>query len=190
VSTDPKTVSLIMNAHKIALAAHAGQRYGKEPYIVHLKAVDDVVCEFGQTDHSELRAAAWLHDVLEETYLAPDGLIARGIPVYVVALVDAVTDRPGEHRGERHGLTYPRIRRMPEAVLLKLADRIANVRACVASDDRRLEMYRSEQDQFQSALRRQGEHHQAWELLNAAFFGRRRRDTAGLRAGGAGRGGL
>jgi (p)ppGpp synthase/HD superfamily hydrolase len=62
--------------------------------------------EFNHNDE-ELLAAAWLHDIIEDTSCRPLDLCIAKIPPYTIALVDAVTDRPGANRRERHVLTYP-----------------------------------------------------------------------------------
>lgn len=158
---------LIFLARSIALAAHTDQKYGTEPYSVHLEAADAVLCEFGYTENEDLRAAAWLHDVLEDTSTTASDLINRGIPAYVVALVDAVTDRPGKNRAERHILTYPRIARIPDAVTLKLTDRIANVRASIKRRPDLLEMYRREHADFRDSLQIYGRRDvDMWMALN------------------------
>jgi (p)ppGpp synthase/HD superfamily hydrolase len=138
-------------AESIATQAHANQKYGTGPYTDHLEAVVNVLKEFGH--HSEeLLGAAWLHDVLEDTDCTPWMILSGGIPLYVLALVDAVTDRPGKNRAERHALTYPRIARIPDAVTLKLADRLANVRASAECRPDLLKMYAREQPEFIAAM--------------------------------------
>ena len=145
--------SLIASAKSIATSAHEGQRYGAGPYTDHLAAVEQVLIEFGHGEDHELRAAAWLHDVLEDTGTTTFDLIANGIPIRVIVLVDAVTDQSGKNRAERHLLTYPRIALIPDAVTLKLADRLANVRA--SATERRpelLNMYAQEHPEFIAAM--------------------------------------
>lgn len=144
---------LIAVAGAVALMAHAQQKYGNEPYSSHLESVDSILCEFGYSDNKELRAAAWLHDVLEDTKFTPSTLLGMGIPVYVLALVDAVTNQPGRNRAERHLKTYPRISRIPDAVTLKLADRLANVRESSKNRQDLLKMYAREYFDFSLALR-------------------------------------
>ena len=114
-----------------------------------------MLCEYGYTDNEEMRAAAWLHDILEDTGCGVIDMHAAGIPAYVLALVDAVTDRSGANRKERHALTYPRIARIPDAVTLKLADRIANVRASIARRPDLLKMYQREHEEFMRGLQRE-----------------------------------
>lgn len=140
-------------ARDIALAAHGNQMYGSDqPYSVHLQSVVDVLKELGHGSNTELLCAAWLHDVLEDTTESPASLLESGVTPYVLALVDAVTNEPGKNRAERHAATYPRITRMPEAVTLKIADRIANIRASIESRPDLLKMYIREHKGFFNAL--------------------------------------
>lgn len=142
---------LLSTARALATHWHANQKYGNEPYTIHLAAVESILREFGHGDNEELLAAAWLHDIIEDTK-CPLELLAVSLPIYVLALVDAVTDRSGKNRAERHALTYPRIARILDAVTLKLADRIANVRASVERRPDLLKMYRGEYAEFQKIL--------------------------------------
>lgn len=155
-------------AAKIAKAAHGKQEYGPGvPYWQHLEQVALILECFGVTD-DDLKCAAWLHDVLEDTEQSPMGLLDAGVPVYVLALIDAVTDQPGHSREERKARTYPRIARIPDAVILKLADRIANVEACITKKDiSRGTMYRKEQQAFHYALCDQSDSrsYPMWEYL-------------------------
>jgi hypothetical protein len=55
-------------------------------------------------------------------------------------------------------------------VLLKLADRIANVRAAVEQQNARLlAMYRAEMPLMEQALWREGEWEEAWERLRVVL---------------------
>ncbi len=154
-------------AQMIAESAHCNQTYGEgQPYTIHLAEVVQILREFGHGSHTELLQAGWLHDTLEDTQHTVKVLIDCGISVYAVALVDAVTNQSGKNRAERHALTYPRIARMPDAITLKLADRIANVRAATRKQSSLLDMYRKEYPGFKDALR--------WKYWN--FF----HETSGL----------
>lgn len=57
-------------AAELAARMHAAQRYGGQPYMVHLQAVVDVLREQGALT-PELEIVAWLHDTLEDTTLTP-----------------------------------------------------------------------------------------------------------------------
>ncbi|NJK44821.1 MAG: hypothetical protein HC933_11530 [Pleurocapsa sp. SU_196_0] len=63
----------LRQARTLALEAHADQRYGDQPYVVHLERVVSVLEQFGVTPETSsgeaLLCAAWLHDSLEDTNL-------------------------------------------------------------------------------------------------------------------------
>ncbi|SRR5258708_5617729 len=144
-------MGVVEKAKQFAIEAHGTQKYGRQPYSYHLETVANVLGEFGYHDDS-LQSAAWLHDVLEDTPLTYEDLIRSGFPVIVATYVQCVTAESGPSRKDRNRLTYSKIRKSSEATVLKLADRIANVRECVANKDPRLRMYRSEYAEFRTAL--------------------------------------
>ena len=150
----------IQDALQIAGAAHerAGDRYGPDPYTIHLLSVLSVCFEFGLTDRGILVAAP-LHDAIEDTDVTKEQ-VAEQFGKRVADLVDAVSDPPGHpNRKSRKAAAYPRMKAVGGAVLLKLADRIANVRSCwsEAKADKRnkslLGMYKKEYGGFRKALR-------------------------------------
>jgi (p)ppGpp synthase/HD superfamily hydrolase len=139
-------------ARAFAIGAHAGQKYGDEEYAFHLNQVEDVLMELAPYDDL-LYICAWLHDVIEDTKVTHEQ-IRREFGAEVANIVWAVTDETGKNRAERHVKTYPKIRANPKAVILKLADRIANVRRCVdTGNEKLLRMYRDEYPGFRDALR-------------------------------------
>lgn len=97
-------------ARDYATTMHAGQKYGDQPYTAHLLAVRQVLADFGVED-GPLAAAAWLHDVLEDT-VATRETIERVFGDDVATLVEAVTGR-GKNRKERNRDMYQKIRRCP-----------------------------------------------------------------------------
>ena len=86
-------MTTLERAIAIAAAAHAGQvDKAGQPYILHpLRVMLRVT-----TEHE--RMAAVLHDVVEDTGVSLQQLIAEGFPPQVIAAVDALTKRPGESR--------------------------------------------------------------------------------------------
>jgi len=142
-------------ARQLAIAAHGDQSYGDKPYEHHLQAVVEVLKRFGvQLDDpstAPLLIAAWLHDSLEDTQLTRDEVEIQFGPA-VAELVWRVTDEPGATRKERKPATYRKTRENESAIVLKLADRIANVEASVASGGRLLDMYQREHPDFKAAL--------------------------------------
>lgn len=129
-------------AYEYAVLQHGSQLYDGRPYAYHLTAVVSVLERFGFTE-PDIRAAAWLHDVVEDTDAAIDDIIAA-FGSRVGELVWVVTSEPGKNRKERNTLTYPKIRATAGALVLKLADRIANVEHSLTGDGRLLGMYRKE----------------------------------------------
>ena len=149
----------IRDALHLAAAAHdrAGDRYGPDPYTIHLLAVLSVLFEFGVTDGHVLVAAP-MHDAIEDTDVTKEQVEER-FGRRVADLVDAVSDPPGfPNRKTRKAAAYPRMLEVTGAVTLKLADRIANVRSCwsEAKADKQnkslLGMYKKEYGGFRKAL--------------------------------------
>ena len=68
-----------------------------------------------------------MHDLFEDTAATPELMIGLGADPQAVAIAEKVTDEPGATRKERKLKTYPKIATDAEAIVLKLADRIANV---------------------------------------------------------------
>lgn len=123
-------------AGRIAEQAHENQKYGTDPYKTHLLAVIEVLERFGykisesnfDIKVANLLVAAWLHDVLEDTVLTKAHLV-YDFGEEITQLVWKVTDEPGKSRKEKKQATYPKIKSDIWAIVLKLADRIANVEA-------------------------------------------------------------
>jgi guanosine-3',5'-bis(diphosphate) 3'-pyrophosphohydrolase len=141
---------------------HARQLYGTAPYSVHLDAVADVLREFGHGDDPVLVTAAYLHDAIEDQDVTREE-VARRFGERVASIVDAVSDPPGVNRRARKAAAYPRIRVLDGAVIVKLADRIANVRSGGPMRD----MYRKEQAAFREAVQRDGVAEEMWASLDA-----------------------
>lgn len=135
-------------ARALAIQAHAGQRYGEEPYVHHLAAVRQVLADFDLA--GDLAVAAWLHDTLEDTAVTRVQL-ATDFGERVASLVWAVTG-VGPNRKTRIADAHAKIVAFgPEAALLKLADRIANAEASRTNPDK-LAMYRKEQPAFEAMI--------------------------------------
>lgn len=135
-------------AAALAVDYHRNQLYGERPYRVHLYAVRKVLLDFNLG--GALGQAAWLHDTIEDTGLTRE-VIAAEFGEDVAALVWAVTGI-GHNRKARVADAYAKIVDLPEAVFLKLADRIANVEASARSGDDKLAMYRKERPGFEAMV--------------------------------------
>lgn len=169
-------LALLEQAKAFATKVHKKKKYGKFPYTYHLFGTWDVLEKFGfskddpdpdkRRRNQRLILAAVLHDTLEDTNLTY-GELANLFGTEVADLVFAVTNEPGENRRERFLKTYPKIRANPDAVALKLADRIANVIHALQINSDILDMYRQEWSEFEKALRRPGEHEEMWKHLES-----------------------
>ena len=151
-------ITLEKAASEIAEEAHEGQMYGDRPYITHPEAVVGVLLRFGVKDQATV-AAAWLHDTIEDSDFTEATIKARLTdqePTEVarmLAMVDAVTDGSEGNRKARKARSYALIPKVRGSVVLKLADRIANVEASQVGSPGKLKMYRKEQEGFQESVR-------------------------------------
>lgn len=82
-------------ARAVAIALHAGQtdKAGK-PYIEHPQRVAEAVRNAGGGPHAI--AAAWLHDVVEDTDVTLTGLGVIGFDTATLRIVDDLTRREDE----------------------------------------------------------------------------------------------
>lgn len=146
---------MVVDARAFAREKHAGQMYGRHPYMWHVEAVVANVRRFGFAygPNRDLRLiVAYLHDVHEDTGTPIEEIRAR-FGDDVARLVHAVSNEPGENRKARALATYPKIRAAGrDAVIVKLCDRIANVEECRLRRDHRLRMYQKEHADFRAAL--------------------------------------
>jgi (p)ppGpp synthase/HD superfamily hydrolase len=137
-------MNMIQKARAFAIDAHKDTRYGDLPYEYHLKQVADLC---SPTDSMELMSAAWLHDVVEDTKVTLHD-IREIFGGKVAQLVDCVTDGDGDNRKERKALMYLKLSTGPVAARkLKLADRVANMRASI-ENPKRAAMYAGEFQEF------------------------------------------
>ena len=134
-----------MDAREMAIRAHGTQLYGNEPYSVHLDEVAALCEPFGET----AVMVAYLHDCLEDTQLSA-AEIRSAFGELVERCCVLLTDAPGANRKARKAATYEILSRVsaesPEALALvvKAADRLANVRRCSAGNPGLAAMYRKE----------------------------------------------
>lgn len=170
----------IEQIRELAVHAHGAQKYGEDPYSVHLDAVVSVLGEFG-FDSFEDKAVGLLHDTIEDTSLTSEKLIEVGIPVVVVHGVLFCTDERGINRKARKRLTYARVKSVIAAcgvhdsasttigVRTKLADRIVNIKKCKENNPGLLEMYKSEHQDFCSTYYMPGTNYAIWEYCSKMF---------------------
>jgi guanosine-3',5'-bis(diphosphate) 3'-pyrophosphohydrolase len=132
-------VERVLRAFQLGAQAHAGQeRKSGEPYITHPVAVAGILAELGLD--TETIIAAILHDTLEDTELSREALAAEFGEV-VAELVDGVTKLDKMRFGSRQEADAESFRKMLLAmardirvILIKLADRLHNMRTLGAKD--------------------------------------------------------
>ena len=123
---------LVSEAADLAARRHSGmQRKGRgnEPYINHLAEVANLLSIATDGADAELVAAGWLHDTIEDTETTHREL-AEKFGERVAAFVVEVTDDmalPKDERRRRQVVEAPK--KSPGAKLLKIADKISNIRA-------------------------------------------------------------
>jgi guanosine-3',5'-bis(diphosphate) 3'-pyrophosphohydrolase len=125
-------ISLVSEAADLAAHRHTGQQRkgrGGEPYINHLAEVANLLAFATEGADAELVAAAWLHDTIEDTKMTREELAGK-FGERVAALVAEVTDDmnlPKAQRRQKQVEDAPH--KSPGAKLIKIADKISNMRA-------------------------------------------------------------
>jgi guanosine-3',5'-bis(diphosphate) 3'-pyrophosphohydrolase len=123
---------LVSEAADLAARRHNGMaRKGRanEPYINHLAEVANLLATASDGSDAELVAAGWLHDTIEDTETTREEL-AQKFSTRVAALVVEVTDDMTLPKSERRRLqVLDAPKKSPGAKLIKIADKISNIRA-------------------------------------------------------------
>ncbi|MEG4007672.1 HD domain-containing protein [Microcoleus sp. Pol11C1] len=138
-------------AKEFAIAQHGTQKYGEHPYSYHLAQVSQVLAQFGYAGDEAIAAAGWVHDTLEDTPTTYEMLVSE-FGNEVADIVFAVTSEPGENRADRFRKTALKIQSNKKALIVKLADRIANTEASLQSNPKLYKMYLKEFPLFKQLL--------------------------------------
>lgn len=142
---------LYKEAEEVAENLHRNQSYGVYPYKKHLRDVVNILEEHGFVN--EYIIAGWLHDSLEDCNISYRE-IKDNFGKDVAEMVYAVTDPKGRTREEKKAKVYEDLKAYPKAIVIKLADRIANVRNCIRTNNtEKIVKYRKEDPDFRDALR-------------------------------------
>ena len=142
-------MDVVERARVFATAAHAAvgqlRKYTFEPYIVHPAEVVSIVQSVPHTE--AMLAAAWLHDVVEDTGVTLETVRAE-FGDEVAELVGWLTDvsRPDHgNRAARKAVDRAHSAMAPAAAqTVKLADLISNTRSIVAHDEKFAKTYLEE----------------------------------------------
>lgn len=146
--------TIFSNAKLVARLTHGTQQYSDRSYLYHLQMVVDILIFYGFGPGT--LAAGWLHDTIEDTSVTREE-IEQAFGAEIGAIVWACTGI-GENRKERNASIYAKLRELPPAQPVKLADRMANLHCSLIEGRVNFqEMYIREHPDFRAALT-----HSAW----------------------------
>jgi GTP pyrophosphokinase len=169
-------LDLVQRAYDQAVLAHDGQmRASGEPYVVHCVEVAHMLADLGLDHHAV--AAGLLHDVVEDTDWTVED-VRQGFDGEVARLVDGVTklayidtmSKMGSRDIEAQEAES--LRKMflamvddVRVVLIKLADRLHNMRTLTSlSEERRVRIARETLEIYAPLANRLGIWQMKWEL--------------------------
>lgn len=173
--SDAVGAALVRNAYAIARAAHEGQkRNSGEPYIDHPVAVANILLDL-RMDPASI-SAALLHDVVEDTPITKEQ-IAQFFGDEVAHLVDGVTKLTVLENQTKEDAQANSYRKMfiamaddPRVVLVKLADRLHNMRTIgPMSQESQRRNARETLDIYAPLAHRLGIWQIKWELEDRSF---------------------
>lgn len=140
------TDKMLEEALLVSEMAHRNQKYDEIfPYMKHINDVIGVLKRFGFNSNKMLISAA-LHDIIEDTSLSYNK-VKKHFGLEVAEMVYCVTDELGRDRKEKKEKTLPKTASNPDAIILKLGDRIANI-----EHGGKIDMYAKEHSEFKGAL--------------------------------------
>lgn len=129
--------NVVQQAFVVAELTHQGQLddAGECYFDSHIRVVADLVRKVCPTDRN-LIAAAYLHDIIEDTYVTEEYLRR----VFSDDIVDLVMEVTHEGKKDQNGYYFPRLETQ-RGIILKFADRLSNVSRMEAWDDKRQQQY-------------------------------------------------
>jgi guanosine-3',5'-bis(diphosphate) 3'-pyrophosphohydrolase len=150
-----KELALLFRALAFAAHKHRDQRRKDaeaSPYINHPIALAEVLAGEGGVTDVEVLAAALLHDTIEDTATTADELRAE-FGARIAAMVEEVTDDDSLPKAEKKRLQIEHAPGLtPGAKLVKLADKICNLRDVADRPPAKWELQRR-QEYFEWAKR-------------------------------------
>ncbi|MCU1490503.1 MAG: (p)ppGpp synthetase, RelA/SpoT family, partial [Acidimicrobiaceae bacterium] len=168
-------VSLVREAHALAVKAHDGQsRLSGEAYVTHSIAVAMIIAELGLDATSA--AAALLHDVVEDTEIPLEEIHER-FGATVAAIVDGVTKLDRLSFSSKEAQQAATVRKMLVAMakdwrvlVIKLADRLHNMRTLSAMPEWKQQRTAQQTlDIYAPLAHRLGIQDVKWQLEDLAF---------------------
>lgn len=143
---------IVEKARTFALKAHGDRKYGEHPYSYHLDSVAQILEPYGEL----AKVIGYLHDVVEDTNVNLVD-IEKEFGKIVADCVSILTDEPGQNRRERKLKTYQKMANVRGdveiALVVKAADRLANVLACIEFNKLdKWTMYKEEYELFKKSV--------------------------------------
>jgi GTP pyrophosphokinase len=175
INPDHEDNNLICRAFQFANKLHEGQyRKSGEPYIAHPVAVAGLLRDLG--GDSEMIAAGFLHDVIEDTNTKPEEIEER-FGANVRHLVEAVTklskfnfSSKTERQAENFRRMFLAMAQDIRVIVVKLADRLHNMRTLDFLDSAKQKAIALEtREIFAPLANRLGIWRFKWELEDLAF---------------------
>ena len=172
---DDRDNNLICRAFEFAYQLHEGQyRKSGEPYIAHPVAVAELLRDLG--GDSEMIAAGFLHDVVEDTDVTPEE-IEEKFGSNVRQLVEAVTklskfnfSSKTERQAENFRRMFLAMAKDIRVIVVKLADRLHNMRTLeFLPPEKQRAIARETREIFAPLANRLGIWHLKWELEDLTF---------------------
>lgn len=170
---DNKELDLIWDAYQLAAEKHASQkRRSGEPYIIHPVSVAEIVSKDMELDPHCI-IAALLHDVVEDTDFTMDQVRER-YGDDVAFLVDVVTKKTPQNGQSKQVENFKQILGSVQfdirALMIKLADRLNNMRTLASMPPAKQMKIAGETDFFYAPLAgRLGLYRVKSELENLSF---------------------
>lgn len=161
-----QSLARLTEARTFAEQAHGAQRYGERPYLFHLDMVVSLLTPYG----TDAQVIGYLHDVVEDTPTTREVIVTE-FGEFIAECVALLTDEPGATRKDRKAKTYRKLSQVAGstqlALVVKAADRLANVKSCVADGKQSLlRVYRDEHPTFRKSAYRAGLCDPLWNELD------------------------
>jgi (p)ppGpp synthase/HD superfamily hydrolase len=151
-----------------AIFLHSNQKYGIYPYEIHLFNVVNVLARYilPNKDNFNLFAGAWLHDVMEDTSISKQKFI-ESFGEKLFKIVWCLTDGENGDYNQRKEEMYKKLINNQDSIIIKLADRIANVEfSLINSDEKKLNKYIEQNEHLNEILYNKVETELGVELLS------------------------
>lgn len=121
-------------ARALAQKFHAGQMYGREPYMYHLEMV---TASCGRENDDRLQVIAMLHDIIEDTDVTYDMLLMM-FGKDIANAVKALT----KDSGDPYAMYIDRVKENELARIVKMHDTLCNLEeSMVRRDTKRIMKY-------------------------------------------------